>query len=305
MCLRGTACVAVLLALAGCDRLGKTGRQAATPAPMRTSPPQVAETVDPPQEAPDPSLPAEETPPSVTPPPETTPAESPPAPASATLILYEDSFADVAGSVRRKTDGKQQPGEGPPASRTIYTFQDVPVDGVLTMRIFEDNITAGPDGKPGVLALAWDEIPKKLAWSGFPYLGGTVKRMTIPKLQAARSVDDLRGLRLKFSYRGVNASSASPREIQVNCRLEPVVNDSFKHRIDFGTLVATAEWQNFDLSLADGKNVDAFLKMLAADNPASFKIVWGQSVPIEKYRAGDTLQIDDISVMSVPVPSGE
>jgi hypothetical protein len=84
--------------------------------------------------------------------------------------------------------------------------------------------------------------------------------------------------------------------------LEPVLKDSFKHRIDFGTLVATDEWQSFDLSLADGTNLDACLKMLAADNPPSFKIVWGQSVPIEKYRAGDTLQIDDICVTSVPVP---
>jgi hypothetical protein len=144
-----------------------------------------------------------------------------------------------------------------------------------------------------------------LAWSGFPYLGGAAGRMTIPQLQAARTVDDLRGLRLKFSYRGVNSSSDSPVRIQINCRLEPVLNDSFKHRIEFGNFIATDEWQSFDLSLADGTNLDAFLKMLAESNSPSFKIVWGQSVPIEKYHAGDTLLIDDISVISVPVPAGE
>jgi hypothetical protein len=234
-----------------------------------------------------------------------TTAESAPEAASS-LILYEDSFADVAGSIRRKIDGVQQPAEGPPASRTVYTFQDVPADGTLTLRIFEDNMTAGPDGEPGVLAMAWDEIPKKLAWSGFPYLGGAQpgKRMTIPKLQAARTVDDLRGLRLRFRYRGINANSESPVQIPINCRLEPVLDDSFKHRVGFGDLQASDEWQSFDLSLADGTNLDAFLKMLAETSPPSFKIVWGQSHPIAKYHAGDTLLIDDISVTSVPVPAG-
>jgi hypothetical protein len=222
------------------------------------------------------------------------------------MILYEDSFADVAGSIRRKVDGQQQPGEGPPASRTVYTFQAVPEDGTLSMRIFEDNVTTGPDGQPGVLALAWDEIPKKLDWSGFPYLGGAQngKRMTIAKLQAARTVDDLRGLRLKFRYRGINTSRALPAPISINCRLEPVLNDSYKHRIEFGNLLASDEWQSFDLSLADGTNLEAALKALAENNPPSFKIVWGQSLPITKYQAGDTLLIDDIILTSVPVPAG-
>lgn len=232
---------------------------------------------------------------------ETPVTEAAPVKADSALILYEDSFADVAGSIRRKIDGKQQPGEGPAASRTVYTFQAPPEDGVLTMRIFEDNRTAGPDGEPGVLAVAWDEIPKKLPWSGFVYLGGAAagKRMTLPKLQAARTPADLSGLRLRFRYRAVNVSSESPVQLQVDCRLEPVLADSFNRRIDFGVLVATDQWQSFDLSLADGKNLEAFLKTVAEESPPSFKIVWGQAVPIANYHAGDTLLIDDISVVSV------
>ena len=235
---------------------------------------------------------------------ETPAIEAAPVRADAALILYEDSFADVAGSIRRKVDGKQQPAEGPATSRTVYTFQAPPEDGVLTMRVFEDHQTPGSDGEPGVLALAWDEIPKKLPWSGFVYLGGASaeKRMTLPKLQAARTPADLSSLRLRFRYRGVNANSELPVQLQLDCRLEPVLADSFARRIDFGVLVATDEWQSFDLSLADGKNLEPFLKTLAADNPPSFKIVWGQAIPIANYHAGDTLLIDDISVVSVVQP---
>ena len=238
---------------------------------------------------------------------ETPASESAPVRGDAGLILYEDTFADVAGSIRRKVDGKQQPGEGPPASRTVFTFQAPPEDGALMMRVFEDHQTPGPDGEPGVLAVAWDEIPKKLAWSGFVYLGGANagKRMTLPKLQAARTPADLSGLRLRFRYRGVNTSSNAPVQLQVDCRLEPVLDDSFARRIDFGVLVATDEWQSFDLALADGKNLEAFLKMLAENNSPSFKIVWGQAVPIAHYHAGDTLLIDDIRITSVATPITE
>jgi hypothetical protein len=298
----------LLIALCGCDQFGKgfarpvpvAKKMVAPLPPPRVSPPPPP-IEEPPVETIKGAPVAAETSPKDAAPTEET-AQPEPMPTTASLILYEDSFADVAGSIRRKVDGKQQPAEGPPASRTVYTFQAMREGGTLTLRIFEDNTTAGPDGKPGVLAMGWEEIPKKLPWSGFVYLGGATapKRMTVSKLKTGRTIDDLRALRLKFSYRGVTVPNGTPVQIPVNCRLEPVLEDSYNRRIDFGILVAGDEWKTLDVSLADGKNLEAFLKTIAEDNPPGFKIVFGQSGPIEKYHAGDTLQIDDISVMSVP-----
>jgi hypothetical protein len=299
MTLRHALPFVILAALCGCDRLGKgIGPQPKMPRLTQPASPAAPPAVEPPIEEAEVEPPAEEALSNKA-------AESTPAPTDP-LVLYEDSFADVAGSIRRKIDGKPQPSEGPPGARTVYTFQAMPEDGMLTLRIFEDNQTAGPDGKPGVLAFAWDEIPQKLAWSGFVYLGGATaeKRMVLPKLKGARTADDLRGLRLKFSYRGINASG-TPVQLPLNCRLEPVLEESFKHRIDFGVITARDEWQAFDVALADGTNQEAFLKIVAEANPPAFKIVFGQSRPITEYHAGDTLQLDDISFTSVAPPVGK
>lgn len=300
MTMRAVVCLAVVLLLCGCDRLLKGfGPQPKMGPPTAGSLPAQRAVAQPPIQT------AAAAPPSAALPPTQDVSaqersESTPASTDAALLLYEDSFSDAEGSIRRKIDGQPQPSEGPLGRKTVYTFQAKAEEGKITLRIFEDNQTAGPDGKPGVLAVSWEEIPKKLDWSGFVYLGGATQigKMTLPKLKEARSVDDLRGLRLKFRYRGVNAKADTPVKIPISCRFEPVMEDSYNRRIDFGVLMATDQWQTLDVSLADGKNLDAFLKMLAGDNPPGFKIVWGQSHPIVQYRAGDTLLIDDISVTS-------
>jgi len=190
--------------------------------------------------------------------------------------------------------------EGPPPQRTVQFFSGTPEGGPLVMRVSEDIATTGPDGEPGVLALSWQEIPPKLAYSGFVYLGGkgAERRMTLPPLKEARTSQDLQRMRLKFRFKGVNEGSDTPVKLSINCRLEPYLPDSYARRLDFETFVATDDWGTFEMSLADGKNAEAFLRAVADENPAQFKIIWAHTGPIHNYHPGDTLLIDDVAITS-------
>jgi hypothetical protein len=220
-----------------------------------------------------------------------------PPPPEASTDLYSDSFADVTGSIRWSRNGAKS-SEGPPAQRTLFFFSAMPEDGNLAMRIHEDAVTTGPDGQPGVLALSWEEIPAKLPWSGFVYLGRAKKEehLLLPRVKNARSAIDLEGVRLKFRYRGISPNSEAPVNLKIGCRLEPQLADSYNRRLDLGSFEATEEWGTFNMLLADCTNQDAFFKCLAEEQPAAFKIVWGQQMPISQHHAGDTLLIDDIAI---------
>jgi hypothetical protein len=226
------------------------------------------------------------------------PEAAPPSqvPGDAPNALYSDSFANMQGSIYWNKNGEKS-SEGLPRLRTIYAFNGVAEGGPFEMKVLEDAETRGPNGEPGVLALSWHQIPPKLSYSGFVYLGGVpVGRMTLPQLKEARSVDDLRGMRIKFRYRGVNPNLDIPVKLSVDCRLEPQLPDSFNKRLDLGTLTATDEWSTLEMPLNEGKNMESFLKMLAEENPPQFKIVWGQTGPLSNYHNGDTLLIDDIVI---------
>jgi len=166
------------------------------------------------------------------------------------------------------------------------------------MRALEDNATSGPDEQPGVLALSWLELPPKLPYSGFTYLGGRASedRLTLPPLQMAKTLDDLRPLRLKFRHKVVSESRTEPFSLTIGCRLEPMLKDSFAKRVDFGSFTATGEWGSFEMSLAEGTNADKLLAAIASESPSSFKIVWSQAGKLDDYHSGDTLLIDDVVI---------
>ncbi len=224
-----------------------------------------------------------------------------PATVAARSELFRESFAGVSGSIQWNRDGGKS-AEGPPSERTIYFFNGLPEGGPLVMRIVEDGSLAGPDGEPGVLALSWQEMPQKLPYSGFAYLGGrdAAKRMTLPLLAQAKSGEDLRPFRLTFRYQGMNERRDLPFSLNIGCRLEPLLADSYAKRLDLGTLIATGEWGSFEIGLADGKNPEAFLRAIAQENPPGFKLIWSQTGPLTNYRPGDTLFIDDIVIASSP-----
>jgi hypothetical protein len=211
--------------------------------------------------------------------------------------LLHDSFSDVAGTINWNRDGVRS-SEGPRGTRTIYFFHGMPEGGPLVMRTVEDHVTTGPDGQPGVLALSWQEVPPTLHYSGFVYLGGREpeKRLALPPLKEARTVDDLARFRLKFRYKAANENAEGPLNLRFGIRLEPMLTEPFAKRLEFGELTATDEWASFETSLADGKNADAFLAMLAGESPAHFKVNWSQSGQLANYRSGDTLLIDDVII---------
>lgn len=214
-------------------------------------------------------------------------------------VLYADSFSDVEGAIKIKVDGDQR-SVGPPAKRLVFFFSPKEIEGTLAQQAVEDNVTLGPDDRPGVLALSWQEVPAKLAYSGFTYLGEAASRMALPRLQQARTVDDLKNLRVSFRFKGVNNNSDTPLLLKVGCRLEPVVPDSFNKRIDLGVFIASSEWGVHEVELSEGTNLEAFLKTVAEEAPTSFKLVWAQVGGIEGYHAGDTLLLDDIEIRDTP-----
>src|SRR6185436_14060290 len=123
--------------------------------------------------------------------------------------LYADSFADVKGSVKRHVEGKTVQ-EVPGNTRTVYMFRGMPEEGALVLQVLEDMKTSGPDEKPGVLALSWQEVPGKLPYCGFVYVGraAAAERMTLPPVQTAKSAADLKDIRISFRYRAINVKAA-------------------------------------------------------------------------------------------------
>jgi hypothetical protein len=298
--------LAILLSGSGCDlrkgskpvmmRAPQTQPATAEPVEPMSEPAVAAET---PEETPVlPVAPADPLPPLSEP-----AAESTPFPAAPGELLHE-TFADAAGQVRWNRDGVKS-SEGPPSNRTIYFFYGPAEASPLVMRVVEDNATSGPDGQPGVLAFSWQEVPPTLTYSGITFLGGRTSedRLTLPPLQAAKSVDDLRPLRLKFRHKAVNDGRTEPFSLAIGCRLEPLLAESYSKRVDLGNFTATGEWGSFDMSLGEGTNAEALLAAIAGESPTSFKIIWAQGGPVAGYQAGDTLLIDDIVITNAAQPA--
>jgi hypothetical protein len=216
-------------------------------------------------------------------------------------VLYEDSFADLAGAIQWNRNSVKSTDKGPNL-RTIYFFAAKPEDGPLTMKVFEDHESKGPDEKPGVLSLSWEELPAKLPYSGFVLLGRRTQRMLLPPLTQAKTAEDLKKLKLTFSYKGLKKDPEMKPALTVGCRLEPMLADSYNKRLDFGNITATDKWNTFTISLGEGTNAEAFLKAIADENPGAFKLIWAQAGPLTGYHAGDTLLLDDLSVKTVETP---
>lgn len=297
LCLVGV----MLLAVIGCSELNSSDPDPAAPqttANTELAAPDDANQPEPlrPESPPDPDSPSAAQPEN----PATQSTESNNS-AAATATLYEDSFTDVEGTIRWTRDGVKTT-EGPPGRRTIYFYHGMFEGGPLVMRAVEDNVTLGPDGQPGVLAFSWQEIPPKLGYSGFTYLGrsGSEGRLSLPPLKAATSASDLARLRVKFRYQLANDRREGPMNLTVGLRLEPMLTEPYNKRLDLGTFNATGEWESFDMSLGDATNVEAFLRAIADESPSAFKLNWSQSGPLNAYQPGDTLLIDDLVISDSP-----
>jgi hypothetical protein len=210
-------------------------------------------------------------------------------------LAYSDDFASVDGELTTNFNGTYE--DTAEKTRDTFSYLTEKVEGGdLVLSILEDDETTGPDDKPGVLALKYDEVPKTSAeYSGFVYLGRTGEPIKLPNLKDNPGEAQLKQIKISFQYKAAN-----PREDRVgatyNCRFEPDVGDAYLHRIDFGSLKATGKWRKFEQTLGRGGNRGLFIKAVRTSPDASFKLVWGQEGSITNYQDGDTLLIDDIKI---------
>jgi hypothetical protein len=214
-------------------------------------------------------------------------------------LLFQDSFAEMKGHVIRQANGKITV-SGQAATRQVYPFMGMADSAVgeLVIKAFEDDKTQGPDGKPGVLSILYKSVTKEAAYSGFAYLGGVSREkfLTLKELLNSPTSKRLERIKLTFKYRAANSINVDDIGASYACRFEPLVEDSYNKRIDFGVIHATSKWRTFEATLDQGENVVAFLESIIVEEPKGFKIIWGQDGLITNYQAGDTLLIDDLRI---------
>jgi hypothetical protein len=218
-----------------------------------------------------------------------------------TQIVFSDSFADVKGSVLQITNGTWKTENFQVDSRSISMFVDPKPMGDYKIKFAEDPKTIGPDGKPGVLALAWDLVPQRLGYSGFMYMGSRMGAgFEVAQVNAAQSKDDLAGIYVRFKCKGINLQTARPDGIKVGFRIEPNNGDQFANRLDFGTIRLTDGWTNYQRELSEGKNAAKFLQSVARNRENGIRLIWSQVGGSDGYRSGDTVMIDDIELIVFP-----
>ncbi len=221
-----------------------------------------------------------------------------PAMAQEPKIVFADNFSDVDGQQTTNMNGYYED-SGSEKTRNTFSYLSESIEGGnLTMTIFEDDETKGPDEKPGVLSLRYDDLPESASYSGFVYQGRAQANIMLPPFAGKISNDDLRKVTISFRYRATN-----PRKEHVgatyNCRFEADVDDAYQSRIDFGSIKATDQWQTFAKTLGTGSNRDKFIEVVNESPNPALKIVWGQEGEISNYENGDTLLIDDIKITIV------
>jgi hypothetical protein len=215
-------------------------------------------------------------------------------------VQFEATFAGVSGASLTTTNGHNQQREG--ELRGMYAaYASVPEGQPrpLVLRVTEDSTVNGPDGQPGVLRLQQVEIPLEVAYSGFLVYGHEeTGRLQMPGWSLGDvTMNDLRRTFIEFKFRADNPNDPDRFGTLMNFRVEPDVPDSYKHRADFGALIATGRWRTFRRPIGSASNLDEFLKGVNEGNPSNFKLVWGQHGSIQNYAPGDSLLIDDLRIV--------
>jgi hypothetical protein len=290
----------LLIVAAGCNKRGSDFIKV-LPAPAAAPPGNTA--APPPNPA---ALPAERPPPA----PEITDSRSPqpgdtttenkePVASELTLpgrIIYAENFDTAAGAGYRIVRGERERVDATKRDTIrIYPFYDPNQKEELILHWHEDDQNLGPDGKPGVLALIFENLPPGLQYSGFSYVGRTQDpQLALEPLAKATSADSLRGVRVRFRYRTLNPYTNDGRRVRFGIRLEAMVPDSYNKRLDLKSILATDEWLAFEADLGEAGNIDAFVNCIQNESPTAFKLLFAQGEKAETYKPGDTLLIDNI-----------
>ncbi len=209
-------------------------------------------------------------------------------------VVYEDDFSNVKGARTTISNGTAEEGSVDGTRQVFVFMSDAVVGGKLSMTALESSEATGQDGKPGVLSLSYDSVPISAEYSGFVYEGRSQDEIKLP-FKGKVGDEQLKQVQVSFRYKAVNANQAHVGATY-NCRFETDVNDSYEYRVDFGELKATGKWQQFEATLSEGTNTNAFLSAVNDSPGAACKIVWGQEGELSNYDEGDTLLIDDIKI---------
>lgn len=210
-------------------------------------------------------------------------------------VAYADDFSSVKGFHVTNSNGEIEEPNLETATRQIFTFMSDETSGNLSIRLLEDKDTAGPDGKPGVLSMAYLRVPNSALFSGFVYDGRRGDPIKLANFKGEVGQTQLSQVKVSFRYKATNPDS-SKVGASYNCRFELAAEDPYEYRIDFGTLRATADWQTFERTLSSGTNHYMFLRAVNQSPDVPFRLVWGQEGEVSSYDDGDTLLVDDVKI---------
>jgi hypothetical protein len=215
-------------------------------------------------------------------------------------VQFEATFAGVSGGSLTTTNGHNQQRAGD-LSGMYAAYASVPEGQPrpLVLRVTEDQAVNGPDGQPGVLRLQQVEVPLEVAYSGFLVYGHEeTGKLQLPGWNLGDvTMNDLRRTFIEFKFRADNPDDPDRFGTLMNFRIEPDVPDSYNHRAEFGTLIATGRWRTFRRPIGSAANLEAFLEAVNHKDPPNFKLVWGQHGTIQNYAPGDSLLIDDLRIV--------
>lgn len=222
-------------------------------------------------------------------------------PPPAVDVQFQDDFSQVTGATMTQIDGGREMVQGELRGH-LSCYASLPPDasGHLKLVITEDDETEGPDGQPGVLRLQVAELPSHAHYSGFLVYGNESSGdITMPgwkRGEVTRS--DLQRAFVTFRFRAASQQNPSDYGAIFNFRLEPDDEESYRHRADFGALIATTRWRWLRRPLGSAENLQEFLHAINTDPPARFKLVWGQrgTIYTEHGHPGDGLLIDDLKI---------
>lgn len=206
---------------------------------------------------------------------------------------FADDFHNVNGFYSTNTNGSYV--DDQERSREIHSYMSDSVTGDMQISVREDAKTKGADGKPGVLAFAFERVADSCDYCGFTYQGRTDDPIKIP-LKGKVTEETLDKIQVSFKHKAVNKN---PEHVglTVSARIECTVDDPYASRVDFGHLKSTGKWQTFSITLDKGTNKVEFLKVVNALSDPTYKLAWSQTGGPDSYQGGDTLLIDDMKIM--------
>jgi hypothetical protein len=212
-------------------------------------------------------------------------------------LLFRDDFSDLTNSRSGLSDGKAVMDSKP--TRAVLPFAAPQFKGRMALIVSELPEAVGSDSRPGILRVEWEHVPESIDYSGFLYQGRLDRdqRLLLPQIMTARTTEDLRGFKFRAKFKAENQNLGDEATIEFDLRLEPVEDQNYDNRLDFGTVKASSIWKTFEIDLAEAKNGERFVETFARRGSGLCRLIFAQSGSITDYHDGDGLLIDDLEIL--------